>query len=149
MLLIFPPVAKPCEPPAGIARLAAALHGHGLPCRLLDANMEGMLWLLGQPCDAPDTWSRRALRNIPANLASLRDLQTYRSLDRYSRAVRDVNRALAVAGRESGAIVGLGDYRHSEFSPLASSDLLYAAEHPEQNPFYPWLASVWRSASTA
>ncbi len=138
MLLIFPPVAKPCEPPAGIARLAAALHGHGLPCRLLDANMEGMLWLLGQPCDAPDTWSRRALRNIPANLAGLRDLQTYRSLDRYSRAVRDVNRALAVASRESGAIVGLGDYRHSELSPLASSDLLYAAEHPEQNPFYPW-----------
>ena len=140
MLLIFPPVAKPCEPPAGIARLAAALHGHGRPCRLLDANLEGMLWLLGQPCDAADTWSRRAIRNIPTNLGSLRDPKTYSSPDRYNRAVRDVNRALAVSGRGSGAIVGLADYHHPALSPLSSTDLLYAAEHPEQNPFFPWFS---------
>ncbi|HEY4743563.1 MAG TPA: radical SAM protein, partial [Desulfuromonadaceae bacterium] len=140
MLLIFPPVAKPCEPPAGIARLAAALHGSGIRCRLLDANLEGMLWLLGQPCNADDTWSRRAVKNLPANLAALRAPATYRSFDRYSRAVRDVNRVLGVAGRESGATVGLGDYRHSRLSPLLSSDLLYAAEHPEENPFHPWFS---------
>lgn len=141
MLLIFPPVAKACEPPAGIARLAAALHGHGLPCRLLDANLEGMLWLLGQPCAADDTWSRRAARNLPANLSSLRDMQIYRSPDRYSRAVRDVNRLLAVSGHDSGASVGLSDYSHPRFSPLRSADLLYAAEHPEQNPFHPWFST--------
>ena len=43
MLLIFPPVAKPCEPPAGIAKLAGALKAHGVPCTVLDANLEGML----------------------------------------------------------------------------------------------------------
>jgi hypothetical protein len=31
MLLIYPPAAKPCEPPAGIAHLAGALRGNGLP----------------------------------------------------------------------------------------------------------------------
>ncbi len=140
MLLIFPPIAKACEPPAGIARLAACLHGHAIPCRVLDANLEAQLWLLGQPCVAADTWSRRAGRNLPANLANLRDRRTYRSPDRYNRAVRDVNRVLAVAGRDSGAAVGLADYQHQQLSPLRSSDLLYAAEHPEGNPFYPWFS---------
>jgi hypothetical protein len=140
MLLIFPPVAKACEPPAGIARLAAALHGHTIPCRVLDANQEAQLWLLGQPCDASDTWSRRAIRNLPANLAGLRDMRTYHSSDRYSRAVRDVNRHLAVSGQESGAVVGLADYQQQRLSPLASADLLYCAEHPEENPFFPWFS---------
>src|SRR3989337_1951299 len=31
MLLIFPPIAKHCEPPAGIAKLAGALRAHGIP----------------------------------------------------------------------------------------------------------------------
>ena len=44
MLLIYPPVAKPCEPPAGLAYLAGALRGNDLPCTLLDANLEGQLF---------------------------------------------------------------------------------------------------------
>ncbi|HEX9078789.1 MAG TPA: radical SAM protein [Desulfuromonadaceae bacterium] len=138
MLLIFPPIAKACEPPAGVARLAAALNGHHIPCRVLDANLEGQLWLLGRPCDATDTWSRRAVRNLPANLEALRDIRTYASIDRYGRAVRDVNRALNVAS--GGAGVGLADYRHSRLSPLRSADLLHCAEHPELDPFYPWFS---------
>jgi len=141
MLLIFPPVAKACEPPAGIARLAAALHGHNIPCRVLDANLEAQLWLLGQPCPASDTWSRRATKNLPNNLAGLRDMRTYQSADRYSRAVRDVNRVLAVSGGEQGATVGLADYQHRQLSPLASGDLIHSAEHPEENPFFPWFST--------
>ncbi|WP_366919046.1 radical SAM protein [Geobacter sp.] len=140
MLLIHPPIAKPCEPPAGIARLAGALHAHGVPCRLLDANLEGLLWLLGEPPAAADTWSRRALKNRPLHLAALRDTVTYRSPARYARAVSDLNRLLAVAGRERGAAAGLADYQQARFSPLASADLLAAAEHPEQNPFHPWFS---------
>ncbi|RNC71877.1 MAG: radical SAM protein [Desulfuromonadales bacterium] len=140
MLLIFPPVAKPCEPPAGVAMLAGALHAHSVPCRVLDANLEGLLWLLEQPPAATDTWTRRAGKNLPHHLAALRDPQTYGSPDRYARAVRDVNRLLAVNGRERGADLGLADCQHPHLSPLRSADLLAAAEHPEQNPFYPYFS---------
>jgi hypothetical protein len=103
MLLVFPPVAKPCEPPAGIAKLAAALRAGGVACTVLDANVEGMLHLLHAPSAASDVWSRRAFRNRDANLAALRDRRTYRSPARYGRAVSDVNRLLSLAGRERDA----------------------------------------------
>ena len=143
MLLIFPPVAKPCEPPAGIAKLGAALSAHGISCRVLDGNIEGLLYLLQQPQKASDTWSRRAFKNISTSLAALRDPRTYRSFDRYSRAVKDVNRVLAVSAKDSGAVIGLTDYQHQDLSPLRSADLITAAEHPEQNPFIPGSGSGW------
>lgn len=138
MLLIHPPVAKPGEPPAGIARLAGALLAHGFPCRLLDANLEGLLWLMEQPGSETDTWTRRSVKSRANHLAALRDPQTYRSPDRYVRAVRDLNRLLAVAGKETGATVGLADYQQADFSPVSSADLLRAAGEPERNPFFPW-----------
>lgn len=138
MLLIYPPVAKPSEPPAGIARLAGALAAYGVPCLLLDANIEGLLYLLQQPGQATDTWTSRALRNLPGNIAALREQRTYRSRDRYARAVRDLQRVLAMAARPSDAVLGLADYRHHELSPVRSADLLKAAANPERNPFYPY-----------
>jgi len=138
MLLIFPPVAKPCEPPAGIAKLAGALNAHGISCEILDANLEGLLYLLQQPQAASDTWTRRAVKNISSNLAALREPHTYRAPDHYSRAVKDVNRVLVASAKAYHAIVGLADYHHQQRSPLRSADLLAAAEHPEQNPFYPY-----------
>jgi len=140
MLLIFPPVAKACEPPAGIARLAAALHVHALPCRLLDANLEGQLWLLEQPPNVSDTWTRRAFKGRADNLASLRDQETYRIPDRYRRAVSDLNRLLAVSSLHHSTTVGLSDYQHSTLSPLRSADLIASAEQPELNPFYPFFS---------
>ena len=138
MLLIFPPVAKPCEPPAGIAKLSSALAAHGIACTVLDLNLEGLLFLLQHPHTASDTWSRRAVRNVSKNIASLRDPTTYQSLDRYSRAVTDMNKVLSLAGRTLGWSVGLTDIQHEHRSPLRSADLLAAAEHPEQDPFYPY-----------
>ncbi len=136
MLLIFPPIAKACEPPAGIARLVGALQANNIPCRLWDANLEGQLWLLEQPPTVDDTWTRRAARHCQRNLALLRSPDTYRNMDRYPTAVRDLNRLLAMAGATTGATPGLADYRHAERSPLRSSDLLWAAETPRQNPFF-------------
>lgn len=136
MLLIFPPVAKACEPPAGIARLAAALQAHGVVCRLLDANLEGQLWLLEQNPPVQDTWSRRAVKNHATNLSALRNPKTYQSPDRYRRAVSDLNRLLAVSGTGQGALVGLADYQHTELSPLRSADLIAASRQPETNPFF-------------
>ncbi|HBA71745.1 MAG: radical SAM protein [Geobacteraceae bacterium GWC2_55_20] len=140
MLLIFPPVAKACEPPAGIARLAAALRTHGIACRMLDANLEGQLWLLEQTPTVDDTWSRRAARNHAAHIASLRNSNTYQTPDRYRRAVSDLNRLLAVADTGQGTVVGLADYQHATLSPLRSADLIAASLQPQANPFFPYFS---------
>lgn len=136
MLLIFPPIAKASEPPPGIAALAAVLKANGVSCCLLDANLEGQLWLLQQPQVAIDTWSLRALKGRERNLAALRDINTYLSPDRYRRAVSDLNRALAITAVDNGVTIGLADYQHSNLSPLRSADLLAAAREPELNPFF-------------
>lgn len=139
-LLIHPPIAKAGEPPAGIARLAGALRTAGISCRVLDANLEGQLHLLAQPAAATDTWSRRAANHREQHLSSLRDAATYAAPARYSRAVSDLNRLLAIAGRDYAATPGLADYQQAGLSPLRSADLLSAAQHPEQNPFFPWFS---------
>lgn len=139
MLLIYPPVAKPSEPPAGIAKLAGTLARHGVACQLLDANIEGLIFILQHtPSAASDTWSRRAIRHRFDNLAALQDMQIYNSPDRYARAVRDLQRTLAFAAQGRGVTLGLADYHDQHLSPLRSADLLEAARHPEQNPFYPY-----------
>ncbi|MGB5984387.1 MAG: hypothetical protein WBG37_03710, partial [Desulfobacterales bacterium] len=46
VLLIHPPVAKPCEPPSGIARLAAVLEARGVHSCIWDANLEALLEVL-------------------------------------------------------------------------------------------------------
>ncbi len=138
MLLIFPPVAKACEPPAGIARLAASLKAHNVPCRMLDANLEGQLWLLEQPPTVNDTWTRRAFKGVADNIATLRDAKTYHTPDRYRRAVSDLNRLLAVSSLQYAATVGLSDFQHASLSPLRSADLIAASAQPQLNPFYPY-----------
>ncbi|MDR2548610.1 MAG: radical SAM protein [Desulfobulbus sp.] len=140
ILLIHPPVAKPGEPPPGIAALAGCLRRHGIVCAQLDANLEGLLFLLGQePPAADDAWSKRALRHRHANLAALRSPELYRNVDRYQRAVRDLNRALELLAQKHPAIhVSLGNYQ-DEFDPLASDQLLQAAAHFKRSPFFPWM----------
>lgn len=142
MLLIYPPVAKPSEPPAGLAKLSGALKAHGIRHRAVDANIEGLLYLSGsassRPCEGLDTWTRRSILHLPHNLSSLRDLHTYRSLDKYKRAAKDLNRALEFSSGAAGARAGLADFQQTGLSPVRSSDLIYAAEHPEENPFFPY-----------
>ena len=138
MLLIFPPIAKACEPPAGIARLAGALQANNIPCKLWDANLEGQLWLLEQQPEANDTWTTRAWRSRRQHLASLQDPRTYANPGRYATAVNDLNRLLLMAAKPLQAEVGLADYRQSDLSPVRSKDLLQAAARPELNPFFPF-----------
>ncbi len=88
ILLINPPVARPCEAPAGLAALAGALRSRGVSCVLWDANLEGLLDLVYQlppvSVAGPDaigqlalpgraeSWTRRALNQRDANLEYLR-----------------------------------------------------------------------------
>jgi len=138
IILIYPPVAKPCEPPAGIARLSGMLSRHGIQHHLIDANVEGMLHLFGQaqPFDkAGDAWTRRAFKNRGENLFAIKHGDLYRHPDRYSRTIKDIGRVLEKASRP-GTKVGLADYLQKGLSPVRSSDLLAASEKPEMNAFY-------------
>ena len=138
MLLIYPPVAKPCEPPAGIARLCAALNHYGIKYTALDANLEGLFSLLKTPPLLSDTWTKRASRHFPAHLASLNGWDAYRDEGRYRRAIKDLNRLLEMATHPNRARLSLANYEHEELSPVRSADLIRAAENPEDNPFYPY-----------
>ncbi|MGD9098580.1 MAG: radical SAM protein [Desulfobacterales bacterium] len=140
ILLIHPPVAKPCEPPAGVARLAGALRAAGIDCRVWDASLEGLLDLIGRPTAADDTWSRRAAKSRDAHLAALRAPALYRNRDRYRRAVMDVNHLVRLAGSAAGARTSLSDYGHPALSPVRSHNLVRSAETFEANPFYPHFA---------
>ncbi|MDI6726396.1 MAG: radical SAM protein, partial [Smithellaceae bacterium] len=140
ILLIHPPVTRPTEPPAGLARLSGALFANGIRHRVLDANMEGLAFLLQQPRRRLDTWTRRAGRNLDRHLALLRNRDTYSSPARYQRAVLDINRLIETSIGNGSSLIGLSNYQDSELSPLRSADLYRAALHPEANPFYPYFS---------
>ena len=136
MILIYPPVAKPCEPPAGIAKLCGALNHHGIKYRVLDANLEGLLGLLKTPPVSSDTWTSRASRHLSRHLASLNCWDAYQDNGRYRRAIKDLNRILEMTARPNRVRLGLANYEHEALSPARSTDLVRAAENPEDNPFY-------------
>ena len=136
MILIHPPVAKPCEPPGGIAKLAGALKRHGVKHSVLDANLEGLLDLILGPSLASDRWTVRAFRNRHQHLEALRKPSIYRTPDRYRRAVADINRLAEMAARQKSVHLSLANYQHLELSALRSSDLRRAARNPANNPFY-------------
>jgi len=139
MILVHPPVAKACEPPAGVARLLGALHSSGASCKILDANVESLLHILHGPHIPNDSWTHRASRNFSTHITSLRSWPVYGHLARYKRAVLDLNHLLQMAANSKGYRLSLANYQHPELSPIRSADLIRAAERPEENPFYPYL----------
>ncbi len=140
ILLIYPPVAKPGEAPAGIARLAGSLRGHGVDCLAADLNLEGLDYILRQAGNADDTWSLRALRQVEKNRAAICELATYKNFDRYKRVVADLNRVVEVVGRAYDLELSLANYGDKQLSPLRSQDLLQAAEKPQENIYFPFFS---------
>lgn len=136
ILLIHPPVAKPSEPPAGVARLAGALRSQGVPCTTIDANIEGLYHLLGTLPSLSDTWSRRASRHLDNHLKALQTINTYTHPDAYRRAVADINRLLCLSDPNHAVQVGLANYSDKHLAPVRSADLIQAADQPERNPYF-------------
>lgn len=136
VLLINPPVVRPCEPPAGIAKLLGMLEKHNVRCRVLDANLEGLMNLLQSPVKANDTWTRRASRHLDSNISAFLHTDLYKDIDRYTRAVNDIDRILDQVALSHGVHLGLANYQDITLSPLRSFDLVRASEQPETSPFY-------------
>jgi len=141
IVLIHPPVSRPCEPPAGIARLSGALKAHGESCRVVDLNMEGLVYLLERGITPDDTWTRRASLHLGENLASLRSGAAFRGMGGYTRAVTEINRVLETASQGFSTRVSLNNYQHATMTPVRSADLIHAFEHPEENVFYGYFSN--------
>ena len=136
VLLIHPPVVRPCEPPPGIAKLAGALKSYGVEYDIIDANLEGLLILLQRPLTARDTWTRRAVARVERNLEVLKQPAAYRNLDRYKQAIYELNRILVMQDRSGSTEVNLANYQDRDLSPVKSGDLIRAFKFPEKNPFF-------------
>ncbi len=149
MLLIFPPVAKPCEPPAGVALLSAALKEQGHECRVIDASVEGLLYLINSDIHPEDSWSQRALKNRAQILEDLKNPALYSNMDRYHQRVYDLNRLLSVSVDQTRFRITLSDYSDNRFSSVSSIDLLKSAEKYRENPFYPYFETHLRPAVEA
>ena len=134
VLLIYPPVAKPCEPPAGIARLKGFLIRHQIEAICLDLNLEAQLDLLGQNAARTDRWTQQAIHQKERHLLAIRTGTAFRTIDHYNRIVRDLNRILQKNGSEFET--GLADCTHRNLSPIRSRDLIECAEQAEKDPFY-------------
>jgi len=143
IILVHPPVVKPSEPPAGIARLSACLSADGVEHRVIDANVEGLLHLLraaAQRQEGSARWDIRARKNLESNLDLLHTPEAFQNKSRYSRAVIDIHHLLHMAGKPYGVHLSLSDYQDSLRSPVNSSDLIQAAEQPQANPFYAYFS---------
>ncbi|MGB3225768.1 MAG: radical SAM protein [Desulforhopalus sp.] len=140
MLLIHPPLTKPCEPPAALAYLAASLAVHGQSCTLCDMNIEGLHFLFDTTEAAKDTWSKRAFKHLHDNITALQGNNIYQHTARYRRAVADINRVLEMAGKGFDLQLSLANYQDNTKSPLKSADLLSACKEYAKNIFFPYFS---------
>ncbi len=140
MILLHAPLTKPCEPPAALSCLSAALAAHGYTCSVCDMNIEALHHLLQSTREASDTWTLRALKHLDDNLALLQTRAGYSNFDRYARAVADINRVLEIAGAPYNLQLSLANYQDNARSPLSSSDLRQAANDYQANIFYPYFS---------
>ena len=126
LVLIHPPVSRPCEPPAGLARLKGALKAHGRQCLVIDANIEGLIFLLKGKGAVEDTWTRRASLHLEENLASIKSAKAFKNISRYTKAVREISRILEVNSQAFAAQVTLTNFQHDTLSPVRSTDLIHS-----------------------
>ena len=140
MLIVHPPLTKPCEPPAALAYLSASLIAHGHPCTICDMNIEGLHFLFDRAEPGEDTWSKRAVKHLQQNIRALQTKETYTNVDKYRRAVADINRILETAGKRFGLQLSLANYQDDARSPLKSGDLRLAGVEYAANIFYPYFS---------
>jgi hypothetical protein len=136
-LLIVPPVAKPCEPLIGPYSLARMLRRRGVPCAIVDSNLEWFqerLWgrNLRELADSRITGLaglssrrvQRAVRHVDGTNPFQRP-ETYTNRDRYAQAVEHAQVALRLGlGEGADEEPGLADFRVHGLCAVSRSDLV-------------------------
>ena len=145
MILIFPPVVKPCEPPGGLALLSGALKKHNIDHRVYEANIEGLLFLINSKIKPESSWTKRALAHRQENLEGLKNYSLYENFDRYKQKLFDINKLLNEALLSKRFKLTLADFKDEKLSPVKSNDLLLAAENFKENPFYNYFEACLRA----
>ncbi len=97
------------------------MKGHGRQCLIIDANMEGLKFLLNSKRTAEDTWSRRASSHLDENLASIKNGQAFKNISSYTKAVREISRILEVNSQACATQVTLTNFQHETLSPVRSA----------------------------
>ncbi len=143
IVLLNPPVTKPGEPPAGLARLCGALRVNGIDHAAADLNIEGLLYLMDNLAgvrETTDKWTARSGKNFRRNLALVSGCRALENFDSYKKAVLELSRLASRSHKFPGIGLGLTDYQDESLSPLKSGDLLRAARDFKSNPFFPYFS---------
>lgn len=143
LVLIVPPVAKPCEPLIGAYSLARLARGRNLPVEVIDANLDWFhhqIWgparptlasQLGQrPAGSSERRLQRALRHT-CTTNPMRNPATYLNRDRYQQAVEHLENILRGSAADCrDEQPGLADFRVRGLRPVSRRDLVSFLERP-------------------
>lgn len=127
MLLLFPPVAKACEPPGGLPILGGALKAHGVKYKIVDMNYEGQEFILNR------YFEKFPKKEHNRNLIQSKD--GYKNFDTYIKVINELTKGLN-DNLDSKTSITLANFISREFDALKSQDLLNAAKEYKKSPFY-------------
>lgn len=143
MILVYPPVARPTEPPLGMAVVAGILQRAGVDYEVLDLNAEAFHLLLSEHFPSPttsDTFSKRAVGRLQEYVQKLCSPAILSQPTEYASAVSHIQRALWLRTAASGGPrFTLTDFRHPKLSPLSTQDLCHMALERSMGPVGKWL----------
>lgn len=141
MILVYPPVSRPSEPPAAFGRLSAYLSMRGIPHECIDGNSECFNEAVSSHAASDDTWTRRAFRRKDDALLRLQSMDGYSCFDSYVQDVSVLSRVVSKSGLFNERFtVSLADYQDEELSPYRSGDIRRAYREYEENPYFFWFS---------
>ena len=138
MLLISPPASRICEAYPALARLSGALKAHNISHRILDGNLEGLIYLTNSETASNDTWTNRAVKGRDHSLKLLTSPEGYTNFDTYKSHIKRLNRLLEKSNLNNGENITLANFTTPLLSPLRSTDLKHSTSNYKDNTFYPW-----------
>jgi len=143
LAVIVPPVVKPCEPLVGAYALARILRRNGIPCKVVDSNLQWFqhqLWgrdlrviASNQPQPGPSLAAHRLHRaiNHVERGNPLQDARTYQNRDRYQQSIEHLQVVLRLAADQSlTEQPGLADFRIPGLRPVLRQDLIDYSRRP-------------------
>jgi len=140
MLLISPPASRICEAYPALARLSGALKTYDIPHKVLDGNLEGLIFLINSETGSNDTCTNRAVKGRDNSLKLLTSPEGYTNFDTYKSHIIRLNRLLEKSNLNNGENITLANFTTPLLSPLKSKDLNYSAEYFDKNLFYTWFS---------